>query len=105
MGPSIFSKSSVMLGLGETHEEILQVMKDLRNVDCDILTIGQYLSPSESKRHLKVERFVTPQEFEEYKSIGMDLGFKHVMSGPLVRSSFIAEEGYKECMQSIGSLS
>src|SRR3989338_629279 len=101
MGPTIFSKSSLMLGLGETPEEIVQVMKDLIVVGCDILTIGQYLSPSEAKRHLKVERFVTPEEFEEYKRLGMKLGFKYVMSGPLVRSSYIAEEGYKECVESL----
>jgi lipoic acid synthetase len=101
MAPAIFSKSSIMLGLGETRVEIAQVMKDLIAVGCDILTIGQYLAPSEGKRHLKVEHFVTPQEFEDYKKIGMGLGFKHVMSGPLVRSSYIAEEGYKECMASL----
>ena len=95
---AIFTKSSLMLGLGETRGEVLSVMKDLRLVDCDILTLGQYLAPSQTKRHLKVENFVSPQEFEEYKHLGMNLGFKHVMSGPLVRSSYIAEEGYKECM-------
>ncbi len=99
LDPSIFIKSSIMLGLGETHEEILEVMNDLSKAHCEILTIGQYLSPSDKKRHLKVERFITPQEFENYKRIGLDMGFKHVMSGPLVRSSFLAEEGYRDCFE------
>ena len=98
---SIFTKSSFMLGLGETDEEIRGVMQDLLDVNCDILTIGQYLQPTQLKRHVKVERFVTPEEFENYKHLGLKMGFKHVMSAPLVRSSFIAEEGYKECMEKI----
>jgi len=98
LNPAIFTKSSLMVGLGETQQEIMEVMKDLRANDCDILTIGQYLAPSCSKRHLQVERFYTPEEFESFKRLGKDLGFKHVMSGPLVRSSYIAEEGYRECM-------
>ena len=88
-----------MLGLGETDEEILDAMRDLREVDCDILTIGQYLRPTQLKRHIKLERFVTPEEFDDYRLKGMELGFRHVMSGPLVRSSYIAEEGYKECFK------
>jgi len=98
LNPVIFTKSSLMVGLGETQPEIMEVMKDLKANDCDILTIGQYLAPSHSKRHLPVERFYTPEEFEYLKRIGKDLGFKHVISGPLVRSSYIAEEGYKECV-------
>jgi lipoic acid synthetase len=101
LNPKIFTKSSFMLGLSETEEEIVVVMKDLLAAGCDILTIGQYLAPTQLKRHLRVTRFYTPQEFEHYKNIGLDLGFKHVMSGPLVRSSFIAEEGYRECFQKI----
>lgn len=97
LNPAIFTKSSFMVGLGETQQEIEEVMKDLSATGCDILTVGQYLAPSTMKRHLKVKRFATPQEFESYKALGLKLGFKHVMSGPLVRSSFIAEEGYKEC--------
>ena len=94
---SIFTKSSFMVGLGETHDEIVEVMTDLLHAGCDILTIGQYLSPSQMKRHVNAERFYTPQEFAAYKKLGLKMGFKHVMSGPLVRSSFIAEEGYQEC--------
>lgn len=101
LNSAVFTKSSLMVGLGETSEEIMETMRDLRQHDCDILTIGQYLSPSPSKRHLKVERFYTPEEFESLKRLGKALGFKHVMSGPLVRSSYIAEEGYRECLQEI----
>jgi lipoyl synthase len=96
---TIFTKSSFMVGLGETDEEIRTVMNDLRAAQCDILTIGQYLSPSQMKRHVPVKRFVSPEEFESYKKIGIEMGFKHVMSAPLVRSSYIAEEGYRECFE------
>ncbi|MCR4338244.1 MAG: lipoyl synthase [Candidatus Omnitrophica bacterium] len=98
MGPHIFIKSSLMAGLGETWDEITETMKDLRIAGCEILTVGQYLAPTELRRHLPVVQFVTPETFQEYKRIGLELGFKHVMSGPLVRSSYIAEEGYKACM-------
>lgn len=97
LNPSIYTKSSFMLGLGETEDEILDLMKDLYQTGCDILTVGQYLAPTTLKRHVRVEKFYTPQEFEYLKHIGLKMGFKHVMSGPLVRSSFIAEEGFKEC--------
>ena len=90
-----------MVGLGETHDEILELMRDILATGCDILTIGQYLQPTQLKRHLPVERFYTPQEFDFYKQLGLDTGFKHVMSAPLVRSSFIAEEGYRECFEKI----
>ncbi len=83
------TKTGVMLGLGETKEEVLQVMEDLRTVNVDILTLGQYLQPS--KVHLPVERYVHPDEFAEYKVLGLEMGFKHVESGPLVRSSYHAE--------------
>ena len=99
-GP-IFTKSSFMAGLGETEQEIREVMKDLLAAGCDILTIGQYLAPTRLPRHIPVQRFVHPEEFQRFKEIGLDLGFKHVMSGPLVRSSFIAEEGYTECMEKL----
>ena len=87
---SVITKSAILLGMGETWEEIIQIMKDLREVDCDILAIGQYLAPSDE--HLKVERFIPPGEFEEYKQIGLFLGFKSVASGPFVRSSYNASE-------------
>lgn len=95
LNKGIFTKSSIMIGLGETRDEIIATMRDLRAADCDILTIGQYLSPSTLKRHVKVERFYTPEEFESYRMLGSEMGFKHVMSAPLVRSSYIAEAGYK----------
>jgi lipoic acid synthetase len=99
MGPSIFVKSSFMVGLGETEEEIVEGMADLVRAGCDILTVGQYLAPTALKRHVRVERFPDPQEFEGYRKKGLELGFKHVMSAPLVRSSFIAERGYRECLE------
>jgi len=79
-----------MLGLGERRDELLEVMRDLREIECDILTLGQYLRPS--KEHLPVERYVTPEEFADLKRAGMELGFRHVESGPLVRSSYHAWE-------------
>lgn len=90
LAPHIPTKSSVMLGLGETWEEILQTMNDLRQVNVDLLTLGQYLQPS--KHHLYVEQFYTPAQFAELKSIGVAKGFRHVESGPLVRSSYHAHE-------------
>ena len=84
------TKSGLMLGLGETKSEVIQTMKNLRNVNVDILTIGQYLQPT--KKHIPVQRFVDPTEFKELKSIGLDMGFKYVESGPLVRSSYHAEK-------------
>lgn len=95
----VFIKSGFMVGLGETEKEIVELMKDLAFAGCDMLTIGQYLAPTRGKRHWRVRRFVAPEEFESYKSLGIKLGFKCVMSGPLVRSSYIAEEGYKECLE------
>jgi lipoic acid synthetase len=87
--PECVTKSGIMVGLGETWEEIIDVMKDLRAVGVDILTIGQYLQPS--RNHLPVERFYRPAEFEALKRIGYELGFRWVESGPLVRSSYRAE--------------
>jgi len=84
------TKSSIMLGLGETHEELLQAMRDLRAVDCDILTLGQYLRPSE--KHLPVVEFVRPEVFAQLEAEGLAMGFKFVASGPLVRSSYKAGE-------------
>ena len=84
------TKSGVMLGLGETREEVIETMQDLVNVGCDILTLGQYLQPT--PKHLPVKEFVTPAQFAEYKEIGLELGFRYVESGPLVRSSYHAEK-------------
>ncbi|MCP4597546.1 lipoyl synthase [Neptuniibacter sp.] len=87
--PGVDTKSGLMVGLGETKEEIIEVMKDLQANGVDMLTIGQYLQPS--KHHLAVERYVTPEEFKEYEEIGYELGFKNVASGPMVRSSYHAD--------------
>jgi lipoic acid synthetase len=86
----LITKSSLMLGLGETPDEVVRVMKDLRAVDCDILTLGQYLAPSE--KQAGVEEFITPEQFEQFEKTGFSLGFKQVLAGPLVRSSYRAEE-------------
>lgn len=90
MQPSIPTKSSLMLGLGETHEEILEVMDDLRANNVDIMTIGQYLQPS--KKHLPVLKYYSPAEFGELRKIAMSKGFSHCEAGPLVRSSYHADE-------------
>ena len=84
------TKSGMMVGIGEEPDEVLQVMRDLREMECDILTIGQYLQPT--KNHLPIERFVHPDEFTMYREEGTKMGFKHVESGPLVRSSYHAEQ-------------
>ncbi|MGB1282652.1 MAG: lipoyl synthase [Schleiferiaceae bacterium] len=84
------TKSGIMLGLGETKEEIIDAMKDLREADVDILTLGQYLQPT--PKHLPVVEFITPEVFEELKEIGLEMGFRYVESGPLVRSSYHAEK-------------
>ncbi len=83
------TKTGLMVGIGETAEEVIAVMKDVRRVGCDILTIGQYLQPT--KDHLPVARFVHPDEFKMFREKGLEMGFKHVESGPLVRSSYHAE--------------
>jgi lipoic acid synthetase len=87
---TVHTKSSIMVGLGETREELSRTFRDLRAVDCDILTIGQYLRPTAA--HLPVERYVHPDEFAEMKAEGLALGFRHVESGPLVRSSYHARD-------------
>lgn len=84
------TKSGIMLGLGETHEEIIETLDDLRAVDVDIVTLGQYLQPT--TKHLPIAEFVTPERFEKYKEYALGLGFKYVESGPLVRSSYHAEK-------------
>ena len=86
----MLTKSGIMVGLGETFDEVVELMKDLRSASVDIMTIGQYLQPYE--RRLPVERFVTPGEFAEWKKIGMTMGFRHVESSPLTRSSYHARQ-------------
>ena len=87
--PDVATKSGLMLGLGEAKEEVIEVMKDMREHDVEMLTLGQYLQPS--KHHLAVERYVELEEFDSLYEIGMELGFKHVASGPMVRSSYHAD--------------
>jgi lipoic acid synthetase len=89
-GFSVKTKSSLMLGLGEYHEEIVGVLHDLRKAEVDILTLGQYLQPT--REHLPVSRYYTPREFIEYREFAHTLGFRYVASGPLVRSSYKAEQ-------------
>jgi lipoic acid synthetase len=89
-GDTIYTKSGVMLGLGETEDELLQALQDLRLSNCDILTLGQYLQPS--LKHLPVIEFVSPEKFAEYKVAAEEMGFVHVASGPMVRSSYHADE-------------
>ncbi|MDM9383363.1 lipoyl synthase [Chlorogloeopsis sp. ULAP01] len=90
LAPWIYTKSGIMVGLGESDEEIRQVMRNLRSVDCDILTIGQYLQPSQ--KHLKVDGFIHPDQFAAWKAFGEELGFLQVVSSPLTRSSYHAEQ-------------
>ncbi len=90
LAPGIATKSGIIVGMGESSEEVLQTMADLREVDCDLLTVGQYLRPS--RKHLPIDRFYTPSEFEQFREQGESMGFKHVASGPLVRSSYHADE-------------
>jgi lipoyl synthase len=92
--PDVYTKSSIMLGLGETDEELLQTLKDLRSVDCDVVTFGQYLQPT--SKHLKVHNFVSPENFTRWQRIAEDMGFLYVASGPLVRSSYRAGEFFME---------
>lgn len=89
--PAINTKSGLMAGLGEKEEELYSVMRDLRLIDCDILTIGQYLQPSD--KHIQVAEYIEPGVFEKYKTIGLEMGFKYVASGSFVRSSYHAAEG------------
>jgi lipoic acid synthetase len=84
------TKSGIMLGLGETEEEVLQTLRDLRDADVDIVTIGQYLQPS--KKHLPVKEFITPDQFRKYEVFGKEMGFRHIESGALVRSSYKAHK-------------
>ena len=93
LAPTIYTKSGIMVGLGETDAEVREVMRDLRRVDCDILTIGQYLQPS--AQHLGVKTFVTPEQFDAWREYGESLGFLQVVSSPLTRSSYHAEQVQK----------
>jgi lipoyl synthase len=90
ISPQTYTKSGIMVGLGETDEEVRQTMRDLRQVDCDILTIGQYLQPSQ--KHLGVQTFVTPEQFDAWQDYGAAIGFLQVVSSPLTRSSYHAEQ-------------
>ncbi|MBA7535733.1 Lipoyl synthase [subsurface metagenome] len=87
---NIYTKSGFMIGLGEEKEEIVETLKDLKNVEIDVVTIGQYLQPT--KKHHFVQKYYTPEEFDEFKKIGKDIGIQHILSGPLVRSSYRASE-------------
>ena len=101
MAPGLVTKSGIILGFGEEREELLRTMADLRRVDCDILTLGQYLRPSQ--QHLPIMKYYTPEEFRELKAIGEEMGFKHVESGPLVRSSYHARGQAEEVGRKRGS--
>lgn len=96
MDPTRYTKSSIMLGLGEQKDEVMATLKDLRAVGCDVVTFGQYLQPT--PRHLKVESFVTPEEFQEWQKLSEEMGFLYVASGPLVRSSYRAGEFFMKGM-------
>jgi lipoic acid synthetase len=87
--PEVMTKSGFMVGLGETTEEVAQLLRDLRQHDVDVATIGQYLQPT--RRNLAVKEYVTPETFDRYRDIGMQLGFRMIFSGPLVRSSYMAD--------------
>jgi len=94
---SIYTKSGLMVGLGESFTEVIETMEDLREVECNILTIGQYLRPS--SQHLAVKEFVTPARFKEYEEIGQSLGFSYIASSPFVRSSYQAEQALDKAME------
>ncbi len=96
LNPAIYSKSSIMLGLGETEGDLVKTMRDLRDVNVDILTLGQYLRPS--KGHIPVTEYVSPETFDYYKGLAEDLSFLYVASGPLVRSSYRAGEFFVEAL-------
>ncbi|PKB57056.1 MAG: lipoyl synthase [SAR202 cluster bacterium Casp-Chloro-G3] len=98
LDPHLATKSGIIVGMGESKAELIETMRDLRAVDCDLLTIGQYLRPS--IKHIPLDRYYTPAEFDELREIGEGLGFKHVASGPLVRSSYHADEQHDAAMAS-----
>jgi lipoic acid synthetase len=90
LNPTVSTKSGIMLGFGETREQVYEAMQDLRDHCCDMLTLGQYLRPS--SRHLPVKRYVPPEEFDRYREVGLTMGFSHIEAGPLVRSSYHAAQ-------------
>ena len=100
LDPSMVTKSGVIVGMGETTQEVLETMEDLRRVDCDLLTIGQYLRPS--AKHLSIDRFYHPDEFAVLAEAGRAMGFKHVASGPLVRSSYHADQQHAAARAGLG---
>jgi lipoic acid synthetase len=102
LNPDIVTKSSIMLGLGETREDVAATMDDLRGVDVGLLNIGQYLQPS--RTHLPVQRYWLPEEFAELRELALQKGFVHCDAGPLVRSSYHADEGYEEYRRKIHPL-
>lgn len=96
INPFVITKSSLMLGMGESSEEVIEVMRDLRDADCDIISLGQYLAPS--RKLYPVAEYLTPGQFDRYKDSALSFGFKAVASGPLVRSSYKAKELFNKCM-------
>jgi lipoic acid synthetase len=95
--PEALTKSGAMAGLGETTAEVEQLLRDLRTADVDVATLGQYLQPA--RRNLRVQEFVTPEQFDRYRDFGLSLGFKMVFSGPLVRSSYMADLVHSQAAQ------
>jgi lipoic acid synthetase len=104
LSSDVFVKSGLMAGMGETDEEIVMTLQDLKEAGCDIVTIGQYLAPTKCGRHINVERFVPPEVFEKYREEGLKRGLKYVLAGPLVRSSYLAEKGFHCCQSARGAL-
>lgn len=96
---NILVKSGFMAGLGEDERDIEELFQDLRRAGCDMVTVGQYLAPSKTQRHVPVARYVTPEQFAQYRDLGLSMGFLEVISGPLVRSSFLAEKGFRRCRE------
>ncbi len=103
LAPTMLTKSGLMVGLGESMDEVVQVLRDLRSVGCEVVTIGQYIRPT--ARHLPVARYVPPEEFEELKRIGYSLGFRYVFAAPFVRSSYLADMALEEARQRTAALS
>ena len=99
LDPAAVTKSGIIVGMGETVAEVVDTMRDLREVDCDLLTIGQYLRPS--SKHIAIDRFYHPSEFADLARIGEEMGFKHVASGPLVRSSYHADVQHDAALMTV----